>query len=126
MFRRLLFCYCIIQTICLKPIMEPKPSAVEENSEHTKSVLTSPVEAESLNQEKSDTLFAKRKTQEQQGIRLLKPQQESWQAIRRCSRALESCIPHSLCCDLCATCHCRFFNAICYCRRLSINCQKKT
>ncbi|XP_023181817.1 agouti-signaling protein-like isoform X1 [Xiphophorus maculatus] len=35
----------------------------------------------------------------------------------RCSLLGQSCVPLSGCCDPCATCHCRFFNAICFCRR---------
>ncbi|NXX82054.1 AGRP protein, partial [Urocolius indicus] len=39
---------------------------------------------------------------------------------RRCVRLLESCLgQHIPCCDPCATCYCRFFNAVCYCRKIS-------
>ncbi|NXG66270.1 AGRP protein, partial [Hemiprocne comata] len=39
---------------------------------------------------------------------------------RRCVRLLESCLGHQVpCCDPCATCYCRFFNAFCYCRKVS-------
>ncbi|XP_020653490.1 agouti-related protein [Pogona vitticeps] len=39
---------------------------------------------------------------------------------RRCVRLQESCLGHRLpCCDPCATCYCRFFNANCFCKRLS-------
>ncbi|XP_066568607.1 agouti-related protein [Amia ocellicauda] len=42
---------------------------------------------------------------------------------RRCYRAHESCLGHQLpCCDPCDTCYCRFFNAFCYCRRISSAC----
>ncbi|MBN3321047.1 AGRP protein, partial [Atractosteus spatula] len=42
---------------------------------------------------------------------------------RRCVRHQESCLGHQLpCCDPCDTCYCRFFNAICYCRRVSKAC----
>ncbi|XP_058900910.1 agouti-related protein [Kogia breviceps] len=38
---------------------------------------------------------------------------------RRCVRLHESCLGHQVpCCDPCATCYCRFFNAFCYCRKL--------
>ncbi|XP_056662005.1 agouti-related protein [Monodelphis domestica] len=41
---------------------------------------------------------------------------------RRCVRLLESCLGHQVpCCDPCATCYCRFFNAFCYCRKISTN-----
>ncbi|KAG2458439.1 AGRP protein, partial [Polypterus senegalus] len=54
-----------------------------------------------------------------------KPPRESRRLMPKCSKVLESCLPFSLCCDPCATCHCRFFNAICYCRKLNRNCRKK-
>ncbi|XP_064015876.1 agouti-related protein isoform X2 [Pogoniulus pusillus] len=39
---------------------------------------------------------------------------------RRCVRLLESCLGQQVpCCDPCATCYCRFFNAFCYCRKVS-------
>ncbi|NXN19456.1 AGRP protein, partial [Indicator maculatus] len=39
---------------------------------------------------------------------------------RRCVRLLESCLGQQVpCCDPCATCYCRFFNAFCYCRKIS-------
>ncbi|XP_061100207.1 agouti-related protein [Conger conger] len=43
---------------------------------------------------------------------------------RRCFRHQESCLGHQLpCCDPCDSCYCRFFNAICYCRRIGGPCQ---
>ncbi|XP_029001601.1 agouti-related protein-like [Betta splendens] len=35
----------------------------------------------------------------------------------KCSELSQSCLPTSRCCDPCSTCHCRFFKAICFCRR---------
>ncbi|XP_041817875.1 agouti-signaling protein-like [Chelmon rostratus] len=32
-----------------------------------------------------------------------------------CSQLTQSCLPQSGCCDPCASCRCRFFNAICFC-----------
>ncbi|KAG9475238.1 agouti-related protein [Eleutherodactylus coqui] len=43
---------------------------------------------------------------------------------RRCVQLLESCVGHLPCCNPCATCYCRFFNAICYCRKTSTNCHQ--
>ncbi|XP_068117622.1 agouti-related protein [Hyperolius riggenbachi] len=43
---------------------------------------------------------------------------------RRCVQLHESCVGHLPCCSPCATCYCRFFNAICYCRKTSTNCQQ--
>ncbi|XP_053127482.1 agouti-related protein [Hemicordylus capensis] len=39
---------------------------------------------------------------------------------RRCVRLQKSCLGHKLpCCDPCATCYCRFFNANCFCKKFS-------
>ncbi|KAM3920226.1 agouti-related protein [Leptodactylus fuscus] len=43
---------------------------------------------------------------------------------RRCVQLLESCFGHLPCCNPCAHCYCRFFNANCYCRKSSNNCQQ--
>ncbi|NWS29638.1 AGRP protein, partial [Polioptila caerulea] len=66
-----------------------------------------------------------------QGGSLLEPQAASTElqaegreerSPRRCVRLLESCLGHQIpCCDPCATCYCRFFNAFCYCRKISTN-----
>uniref|UniRef100_A0A3Q3W5S5 Agouti domain-containing protein n=1 Tax=Mola mola TaxID=94237 RepID=A0A3Q3W5S5_MOLML len=38
-----------------------------------------------------------------------------------CSQLTQTCLPQSGCCDLSASCHCRFFNAICFCRRIQMS-----
>ncbi|XP_049573635.1 agouti-related protein [Syngnathus scovelli] len=44
-------------------------------------------------------------------------------SARRCIRHQQSCLGLPLpCCDACDTCYCRFFNAICYCRRVGHAC----
>ncbi|XP_006863675.1 PREDICTED: agouti-related protein [Chrysochloris asiatica] len=49
----------------------------------------------------------------------LDPQGRETRSPRRCVRLHESCLGHQVpCCDPCATCYCRFFNAFCYCRKL--------
>ncbi|XP_039878189.1 agouti-signaling protein 2b [Simochromis diagramma] len=45
---------------------------------------------------------------------------------RRCGRLMESCSPHLLCCDPCASCRCRLFNTICHCWRMNPLCLKRT
>ncbi|XP_063076503.1 agouti-signaling protein 2b [Engraulis encrasicolus] len=45
---------------------------------------------------------------------------------RRCPGLMEPCSPHMPCCDPCASCHCRLFNTICHCWRMSHFCPKKT
>uniref|UniRef100_A0A3P8UW81 Agouti-related protein n=1 Tax=Cynoglossus semilaevis TaxID=244447 RepID=A0A3P8UW81_CYNSE len=42
---------------------------------------------------------------------------------RRCIPHQQSCLGFPLpCCDPCDTCYCRFFNAICYCRKVGHHC----
>ncbi|XP_044516520.1 agouti-related protein [Gracilinanus agilis] len=53
---------------------------------------------------------------------MMDPQDREERSPRRCVRLLESCLGHQVpCCDPCATCYCRFFNAFCYCRKISTN-----
>ncbi|KAJ8407888.1 hypothetical protein AAFF_G00269320 [Aldrovandia affinis] len=53
----------------------------------------------------------------------LQLQSRAVRSPRRCFRHGESCLGHQLpCCDPCDTCYCRFFNAICYCRRIGQAC----
>ncbi|XP_008837306.1 agouti-related protein [Nannospalax galili] len=50
---------------------------------------------------------------------VLDPQNRESRSPRRCVRLHESCLGQQVpCCDPCATCYCRFFNAFCYCRKL--------
>ncbi|XP_066099639.1 agouti-related protein isoform X1 [Saccopteryx bilineata] len=50
---------------------------------------------------------------------VLDPERREPRSLRRCVRLHESCLGHQVpCCDPCATCYCRFFNAFCYCRKL--------
>nr|XP_003472066.1 agouti-related protein [Cavia porcellus] len=50
---------------------------------------------------------------------VLDPQNREPRTPRRCVRLQESCLGQQVpCCDPCATCYCRFFNAFCYCRKL--------
>ncbi|XP_045844576.1 agouti-related protein [Meles meles] len=71
----------------------------------------------------------KRTAEEQSGEALLQeaealaevldPEGREPRSPRRCVRLHESCLGHQVpCCDPCATCYCRFFNASCYCRKL--------
>ncbi|XP_059901221.1 agouti-signaling protein-like [Gadus macrocephalus] len=43
----------------------------------------------------------------------------------RCTEVSEGCLPNSRCCDPCASCQCRFFNTICFCRKTNSMCRKK-
>uniref|UniRef100_A0A3P9H4K1 Agouti domain-containing protein n=1 Tax=Oryzias latipes TaxID=8090 RepID=A0A3P9H4K1_ORYLA len=42
-----------------------------------------------------------------------------------CSLLGQSCSRLSGCCEACATCHCRFFSAICFCRKANLQCERK-
>ncbi|XP_071783497.1 agouti-related protein [Centroberyx gerrardi] len=53
----------------------------------------------------------------------LQLQGRAMRSPRRCIPHQQSCLGHALpCCDPCDTCYCRFFNAICYCRRVGQAC----
>ncbi|XP_053492304.1 agouti-signaling protein 2b [Ictalurus punctatus] len=80
------------------------------------------------NPEKHQTLFARRGLAEYERSQAMKPLNDPVLKAPRCSRLKENCAPdsHSHCCDPCASCHCRFFNAICRCWRLGRPCQRKT
>ncbi|KAK5850068.1 hypothetical protein PBY51_014350 [Eleginops maclovinus] len=83
------------------------------------------------NQGRQRPLFARRGQYERQRVQALKPKvvpvppnkMSKSSKVRRkpmkdnCSQLKQSCLPLSRCCDTNATCHCRFFNAICFCRR---------
>ncbi|KAM3828789.1 agouti-related protein [Vipera latastei] len=50
----------------------------------------------------------------------LQAQEREGRSPRRCVRVQESCLGHKLpCCDPCASCYCRFFNANCFCKKFS-------
>ncbi|XP_060902170.1 agouti-related protein isoform X2 [Labrus mixtus] len=53
----------------------------------------------------------------------LQLQGRAMRSPRRCIPHQQSCLGYPLpCCDHCDTCYCRFFNAICYCRRVGHAC----
>uniref|UniRef100_A0A4X2LVL3 Agouti-related protein n=1 Tax=Vombatus ursinus TaxID=29139 RepID=A0A4X2LVL3_VOMUR len=60
--------------------------------------------------------------QDTEALAMPGPMSREDRSPRRCVRLLESCLGHQVpCCDPCATCYCRFFNAFCYCRKISTN-----
>ncbi|XP_041649241.1 agouti-related protein isoform X1 [Cheilinus undulatus] len=53
----------------------------------------------------------------------LQLQGRAMRSPRRCIPHQQSCLGYPLpCCDPCDSCYCRFFNAICYCRRVGPAC----
>uniref|UniRef100_A0A8B9HX25 Agouti signaling protein, nonagouti homolog (mouse) 2b n=1 Tax=Astyanax mexicanus TaxID=7994 RepID=A0A8B9HX25_ASTMX len=81
------------------------------------------------NQDKPKRLFARTRYLPTKQLHVQRPKPETVGAapvpVRRCAGLMESCSGHILCCDSCASCHCRLFNTICHCWRLG-NCTKKT
>ncbi|KAF7669757.1 hypothetical protein LDENG_00124520 [Lucifuga dentata] len=73
---------------------------------------------------KNTRLFARLKISPPQGSQIPKLRMEA--TAHCCSRLMESCSAHLPCCDPCASCHCRLFNTICYCWRMSPHCSKRT
>ncbi|KAM9774697.1 agouti-related protein-like [Syngnathus typhle] len=85
------------------------------------------------------TLFARRGQYEQQKLLMMRPkgvpvhsEETSTKAAApkpastTCSQLGQSCLPHQGCCEPCSTCHCHFFKAICFCRRINMKCAKNT
>ncbi|XP_057680796.1 agouti-signaling protein-like [Corythoichthys intestinalis] len=82
------------------------------------------------------TLFARRGQYEQQKLLMMrtkgmpdvpkdsKDAQKPASAV--CSQLGQSCLPQQGCCEPCSTCHCHFFKAICFCRRINMQCIKNT
>ncbi|XP_042164216.1 agouti-signaling protein-like [Oncorhynchus tshawytscha] len=78
-------------------------------------------------QGKPGRLFARRRILPHQGQHHVAFQKhEPVAPARRCGRLMDSCAPHTPCCDPCASCRCRLFNTICHCWRLGPHCPKKT
>ncbi|KAM4533886.1 uncharacterized protein PAE49_022236 [Odontesthes bonariensis] len=84
-------------------------------------------------------LFARRRHYERQRIRVPKPKLvplplkdvprakvAPHPEKAKCSPLGQSCLIQSGCCEPCSTCHCRFFNAICFCRKTNSQCERKT
>ncbi|KAG9276720.1 agouti-related protein-like [Astyanax mexicanus] len=102
--------FCLVQAVLMMP------SAQEITN----------LNSDMWNQGKPRTLFARRGAMEYHRLRTSNPHVNAVMTGPRCSQVSESCVPHSRCCDPCASCHCRFFNTVCYCWRLGHHCQKKT
>ncbi|XP_051910721.1 agouti-related protein-like [Hippocampus zosterae] len=84
------------------------------------------------------TLFARREQYEKQKLLMMRPKSvpvlsedpptkaPPKPASATCSQLGQSCLPHQGCCVPCSTCHCHFFKAICFCRRINTQCTKNT
>ncbi|XP_061876586.1 agouti-signaling protein-like [Entelurus aequoreus] len=80
-------------------------------------------------------MFARRAQYEQQRLHMMSPKGmpdpprdylptkvSSNPGRPTCSQLGQSCLPHQGCCETCSTCHCHFFQAICFCRRSNVSC----
>ncbi|KAJ8396149.1 hypothetical protein AAFF_G00022220 [Aldrovandia affinis] len=133
-----LFCVCLL-TAAIQSMVVEGSSGVDMSKKTENDVSfkdTSSVETGVWNHGNPKSLFARRGLiHRQRPLALqhaMKPKQPkqpkppSGAPAQRCPRVMESCVPHMPCCDPCATCHCRFFNTICYCWRLGRHCLKKS
>ncbi|XP_061662030.1 agouti-related protein-like [Syngnathoides biaculeatus] len=86
---------------------------------------------------KHRTLFARRGQYEQQKLQMMRPKgmpslpknsstKAPKPASATCSQLGQSCLPNQGCCEPCSSCHCHFFKAICFCRRINVKCTKNT
>ncbi|KAM9844684.1 agouti-signaling protein 2b [Aulostomus maculatus] len=75
---------------------------------------------------KTRRLFARQKVSAPQEIPKPKVPSALTVSESRCARLMESCSSNGLCCDPCASCHCRLFNTICHCWRMNPLCLKRT
>ncbi|XP_061523020.1 agouti-signaling protein-like [Phycodurus eques] len=86
---------------------------------------------------KHRTLFARRGQYEQHKLLMMRPKvlpilpkysstNAPKPAPATCSHRGQSCLPNQGCCEPCSTCHCHFFKAICFCRRINMKCNKNT
>ncbi|KAJ8336848.1 hypothetical protein SKAU_G00380680 [Synaphobranchus kaupii] len=134
MLSRYLFCACLL-TIAVQLVLGAEGSSRHDVAKkHVPLKYPSSNETGVLNQRKS--LFARRghiRHQKPMGLQsAAKPREPKpprpppAPPARRCPRVSDSCSPHNPCCDPCTTCHCRFFNTICYCWRLGRHCQLKS
>ncbi|XP_070842676.1 agouti-signaling protein-like [Chaetodon trifascialis] len=130
---RLVFCWlCIVHLALINAVLFTR-----NNPQATPSSLSSDRRAQAsqsagpLNPGRQRPLFARRGQYERQRTHIARekavsvprndlptPSKEVPKPVKpNCSQLAQSCLPQSGCCDPCASCHCRFFNTICFCRR---------
>ncbi|KAL6098083.1 uncharacterized protein ACO6RY_13469 [Pungitius sinensis] len=132
----LVMCLCIVHLVAVgagqssdsdpRPGRSSVPVSRAKAPQKTRSLSAGPVI-----QDKQRPLFARRGQYERKRIPAPKPKvvhgplkdppPSSKVAPKpgnpTCSQLTQSCLPQFGCCATNATCHCRFFNAICFCRR---------
>ncbi|KAL4631042.1 agouti-related protein-like isoform X1 [Arapaima gigas] len=114
-----LCCVCLLQALAVLSVPEPRGGSLTQDQEPVGDT------AGVLNKGRPKALFARRGGQQQQRRYMNANGELAPVALgRRCSRGAENCGPQIPCCDPCSTCHCRFFNTICYCWKLGHRCTR--
>ncbi|XP_043563039.1 agouti-related protein-like isoform X2 [Chiloscyllium plagiosum] len=146
MFKTLLLCYWILQMVPI--VLASVPSRIVEHAQDSSSVqdvvshtdlavlsriktllsasgsLVRPALNKAMDMVKEDDISNKIML-DPEAISSAVEKDRAERSPRRCVRQLESCFGHALpCCDPCAICYCRFFNAICYCRTIGNSCHQ--
>ncbi|KAM4606557.1 uncharacterized protein ACJ7VT_016735 [Polymixia lowei] len=129
-------CFCILQMVNAGLFTRNNRNSIYNNLP-SKSIKDQPPKtSEPVIQGRQRTLFARRGVYERQRVYDPKPKVSPAPAkgppskvapnpvSPRCSMLSETCTPNSCCCDPCASCHCRFFNTICFCRKTNSHCGK--
>ncbi|XP_018553706.1 agouti-signaling protein [Lates calcarifer] len=135
-----LLCLCLLQLALVSAGIFTRNDLQATYSNLSASRAQSSHSTGSLNQGRQKPLFARRGQYERQRIHVpkhrvvpvppndhppppLSPKVAPKPVNPKCSQVTQSCLPQSGCCDPNTMCHCRFFNAICFCRRAN---EKKT
>ncbi|CAL8404123.1 unnamed protein product [Boreogadus saida] len=99
----------------ISEIVKTQPSRVDSDILEADTVEQLMIDAQSYDEDTS-----------QEMTEALQLQSRTMRSPRRCVPHQQSCLGHQLpCCDPCDTCYCRFFNAICYCRRVGQSCSHR-
>ncbi|KAM3593456.1 uncharacterized protein V6R79_013367 [Siganus canaliculatus] len=135
-----------VSWFCMLPLafVSAGLSSLSERQSATRNSLSdsraaAPRSSGSSNQGRHRPLFARRGQYERQRIHVPRPKEVPVPAqdltpplsaapkseTPDCSQLTQSCMPQSGCCDKKASCHCRFFNTICFCRKTGSSQKKK-
>ncbi|XP_034429067.1 agouti-signaling protein-like [Hippoglossus hippoglossus] len=124
-----LLCLCVLVHVALVHAVLLARDELQQTASSTKAKTTQ--STESANHVRQRPLFARRGQYERQSVPKRKVGHNSQhgrppppKVVPRpvkpmCSQLGQSCLPQSGCCGRRTMCHCRFFNAICFCRRKS-------
>ncbi|XP_031728179.1 agouti-signaling protein-like [Anarrhichthys ocellatus] len=121
------FCFCILHLTAVSAGQYGRKSEASAEAPQK----PQPLGTGSLIKGRQRPLFARRGQYERQRIHTSKsnvvpvppngappPSKVAPKPVKpKCSQITQSCLPQFGCCNSNATCHCRFFNAICFCRR---------